>query len=308
MKTLLRTTLYGAACTSMILMQGTALATSSSTQNQSSPSMSTEPSAPTAITPPQVPAPAVTASSFTAEQLLQNVSRAQLLIRLGDKGAADQHLQQAINQAMSLSNATVEQRSRTNVRTGIVSYLTGRNNNEYFVPLLESSEIVKSYATGPFWSDKKGLAVKDVRAVNVAITIDPKEAQSRLEKARDFLNRDKLEDASEELTKFQRSIAVEEKTVHLPLQQARDNLNLAQFMMQRNFPEGARYALKNADKALDEVKPTTDERKQQVTTMRNEMKQLTDTLAKKDQTITEKALAQIKQWGDELSSWANEKM
>jgi len=246
-----------------------------------------------------------TASNSDVEQLLQHVSRAQLMLHLGDKATADQHIHTALQIASSIENAPSEQRTHLNVHTGIIAYLTGTTKSEYMVPLLENTDIVKTYTTGPFWSEKKGLAVKDVTAVNVSITIDPSKATADLQKASDYLNKDKFADASSALSKFQRSIVVEEKSVHLPMQQASENLMLAEFMVQRNFFDGARFALKHADEALNNIKLSNNDQKENVQSMRSEIKQLSQTLAKKDPTVTEKAMAQIKQWQDKLNSWSN---
>jgi hypothetical protein len=301
MKVFLRTALCGVA--TIMTVAGYSVQVLAAPQDQT---------APTTLTPerntPSQQTTASAASSFAIEQLLQHVSRAQLLIHLGDKAGASDHIQQALAITRNLESSAPEQRTRTNVRTGIVSYLTGKNRNDYIVPLLDNVEVIKTYTTGPFWSDKKGLAVKDVRAVNATIAIDPAQAAKRLQKASEYIAKDKFEDTSDELVKFQKSIVVEEKAVHLPLQQAREDLMLAQFMVQRNFFEGSRFALKHADDALDNVKPATDERKERVKAMRNEIKQLEKTLAQKDPTITDNAMAQIKKWGDELNTWANDTM
>ena len=93
----------------------------------------------------------------------------------------------------------------------------------------------------------------------------------------------------------------------MPVDKARDNILLTRDFIANGNYAGARYALKHADDALDEMQKddTYAIHRDEIASMRKDVRHLQHVIAKKDPTMMHKAGAKLDKWWSELKDWSD---
>ena len=249
-------------------------------------------------------APGMKGERESAAQFVHLLSQARYSINIKDTESATRFVREALNIGESLAKATAPVRG---VQTGRVDYDLNDDDDDHFYRIDAGAVTNKQVGLGPFWADKKGLAVKDAEVVY--LTVDLREADFREdlnEALKDLANND-LEDADDEISDVIEEVASIDAQESAPEIKARDNLELANHYMEAQNYDGARYPLKHARDALETMK-NDDRFKGQETQINNYLSEIDKTeevIAKKDPTALEKMQQNVESWWNDMKEWAS---
>lgn len=240
---------------------------------------------------------------FSARKVLGYVSEAHVAINNQQKESAIASIDQAMNELHSIQD-TKDYLETMGMRSGRVLYGTG---SSYYIPIADDTYAVRSYTRGPFWSADKATAIRDVELVSMDISINPTTAATRLQNAKDALNKNEYNKADNELEALLKDTIHETTSVALPLTRLQDNIYLTRILVRQQNYDGARYTLKHAKSALEEYEQTASgERKQNLVTLRAEIERLDKTIEARDPTMLEKAAAKVDEWWENIKTWTQE--
>ncbi len=114
-----------------------------------------------------------------------------------------------------------------------------------------------------------------------------------------------LKMADNHLARLTNAVVTVYSKVSVHNDKARDNLALARnFIASKNY-DGARFALKHADEALDEMQNNAGykSRRADIVAMRKDVSNLQTYITKKDPTAIEQADNKLSQWWDDMKTW-----
>lgn len=247
---------------------------------------------------------------FAAERMIEHVNYARIAAALKNKSNALNHIQMAQQYATLLQSSAPEYRTKQRVQSGRFTYEYNRDTREHYYPIATGIVERKELDTGPFWSDQKGVAVKNAEAAYISISIDPSKSLEYLQKAKTELDENDFNDASEELDDLIKASVEAEKVKEMPLVKAQDNINLARHFLRAQNYDGARFALKHAENAIKDMEGDEQysQQSQRIQDMHAQVEKLRTRLAKKDPTMLDKAQAQLNEWWQELRSWSKDTM
>jgi hypothetical protein len=243
--------------------------------------------------------PRVAALSF-----VEHVNYARIALAMKNTDMALQHLAQARTMALLIKGATEDQRQVMDVQTGRVMYEYDTDYKYHYFPIHTGPVQVKQIS-GQMWS-KNNLAVTDADIVYLTLDLRGEKTETALNDAETSIMANDLKKADGQLAKLVDSVAKVEKKASIPADKAHDNIALARnFISAQNY-DGARFALKHADDAMDEMQKDAryKSRSMDLITMRKDVAQLQANITAKDPTMIEKSNETIKKWWRELKSWS----
>lgn len=250
--------------------------------------------------------PAANASQQSAASLVEHVNLARLAVALKDKAEAQKHIDEAQKVVSSLTGETRTER----VQAGRFTYEYNKASEDYYYPIAGGMVEQKEISTGPFWSDRKGVAVKNAQAAYVTLEIDPEDVNENLADAKEALTRDEFDKAGRELKDLVDDAVKVENAQSLPLVKAQDNLALTRYFIRAKNYDGARYSLKHAESAINDLDrdDAYNQYDQRIAAMKKDVTQLSATLDKRDPKALDRAEAKVSEWWTELKEWSKEKL
>jgi len=249
---------------------------------------------------------AVTDPRVAAQNFVAHVNYARVALAMKDADLAKQHISQARNMVILITNATTEKRLVQNVTAGRVNYTFDTVHKYNYFPLEAGPMKIKEVSDGPIWA-RNSLAVSDAEIVMLTLDLSNDKAETYLTDAEAYVKEGKLVEAESKLGELTDAVVTVDDKVSIPVDKAHDNIGIAQnFLHGKNY-DGARYALGHADDALDEMqkddafKPHLAE----IAEMRKEVKDMRAVITKKDPTLLQKSGKTLDKWMTELKAWTN---
>ncbi len=213
-----------------------------------------------------------------SQSFLNNINSARVALAVKNGPLASTHVNEAQKKLSYLRSLSAERRGVSTIQSGRVTYDSGRSYRYY--PLETGPITVKSMKKGPFWQ-QASVAVTDAESVYLTLDLNDDSANEYLSEAKRYIAAKEYEDADDELADLTDAIVSVDNEVALPLVKARDNLALARhFVVAKNY-DGARYALRHADSALDDMEDDENyaNRRQSIASMREDVADLQDVIA-----------------------------
>jgi len=246
--------------------------------------------------------PRVAAQSFVA-----HVNYARVALAMKNADLANQHIAQARNMVVLITNSTTEQRRVQNVTAGRVNYTFDTVHKYNYFPLEAGPMKIKEVSDGPLWAENS-LAVSDAEIVMLTLDLSNDKAETFLTEAEAYVKEGKLLEAQMKLGELTDAVVSVDNKVSIPVDKAHDNISIAQNFLRRQNYDGARYALGHADEALDEMQKDDAYKGHQagLIEMRKEVKDMKDVITKKDPTVLQKSGTTLDKWMKELKAWARE--
>jgi hypothetical protein len=244
--------------------------------------------------------PRVAASSF-----VEHINFARVALAMKNTDIAKQHIVQARNMVNLIQNATVEQQRVTRLESGRVVYQYDTEYKYHYFPIQTGLVQVKEISNGPVWA-ANDLAVTDADIVYLSLDLTDNKAATFLNNAETAIAANDLKEADNQLARLTDAVVTVDSKISVPSDKARDNIALARnFLLGKNY-DGARYALKHADEALDEMQASDDYKAQRknIVAMRKDVAVMQDRITKKDPTVLQQADTKLSKWWGELKSWS----
>ncbi|MFZ4125142.1 MAG: YfdX family protein [Rickettsiales bacterium] len=251
------------------------------------------------ITKAEMADPRVAATGF-----VEHVNFARVALAMKNADLAKQHITQARNMVTVIKSSAVEQRVVTNVESGRIVYKYDTEYKYHYFPIQTGPVEVKTMDNGPVWATND-LAVTDADIVYLTLDLTGDKAEAYLAKADAALTNNDLKLADDNLAQLTESVVTLDNKVAMPSVKAHDNIALARnFIAGKNY-EGASYALKHADDALNEMQRDNNNKARlaDIAAMRKDVSTLQDYIAKKDPNMIEKANAKMDEWWKDLNNW-----
>lgn len=252
------------------------------------------------ITKEEMSDPRVAATSF-----VEHVNFARVALAMKKSDLAKQHIIQARNMVAVIKNTTLEKRLITQVESGRIVYQYDTEYKYYYFPIQTGRVEVKTMDNGPVWA-ANDLAVTDADIVYLTLDLTGEKAEIHLTEAETAIAESDLKLADKHLAELTEAVVTVDSKVAVPSVKAHDNIALARnFIAGKNY-EGASYALKHADEALDEMQNDSNNnaRLVEITSMRKDVKNLQEYVAKKDPNMIQKANAKMEKWWKDLKNWS----
>lgn len=252
-----------------------------------------------AISKEEIADPRVAATRF-----VEHVNYIRVALAMKNTDLAKQHITQARNMVAVIKNATVEQRRITEVESGRIVYQYDTKYKYHYFPIQTGPVQVKQMDNGPVWATND-LAVTDADIVYLTLDLTGNKAEIHLGEAEAAIAAGDLKLADNHLAQLTDAVVTVDNKIPMPSVKAHDNIALARnFIAGKNY-EGASYALKHADEALDEMQKDNNNkaRRDSIVVMRKDVSNLQDYIAKKDPTMIQKANAKMDKWWKDLEKW-----
>lgn len=244
--------------------------------------------------------------ALAAQRFVEHVNYARVALAMKDNALAQSHIGQARNMLAVVKAANADQRRVQRLETGRVTYDYKTSNKYYYYPFGSGPVQVKTLKSGPFWA-KKGIAVTDAEVVYLSLDLSDDDAAEYLNKAEAAIQKGDISEADEQLADLTDDVVEVDDTVVTPSVKARDNIALARYFVAARNYDGARYALRHADDALDAMEG--DDRYQAdraaITAMRKDVNALEASVEKNDPTLLDKADKKLEKWWTDLKQWAD---
>lgn len=244
--------------------------------------------------------PRVAAKSF-----VEHINFARVALAMKNPDLAKKHLIQARSMMNLIQSATVEQRRVTQLESGRVVYQYDTEYKYHYFPIQTGLVQVKEISNGSVWT-ANDLAVTDADIVYLSLDLTDNKAANFLNSAETAIASNNLKDADNQLARLTNAVVTVDSKISVPADKARDNIALAHnFLLGKNY-DGARFALKHADEALDEMQASDDYAAQRtnIVAMRQDVAEMQERITRKDPTVLEQANKKMSTWWSELKSWS----
>jgi hypothetical protein len=246
-----------------------------------------------------------------ASQLVNQTSLARYALASNDANAAKAHIESAKIAGDTLAKLSSEERKVTGVRSGRVSYDIKTEDGAYFYYPVETGTVTtKEIGSGPFWSSNKGLAVKDAELVYMTVDINGADIQEDLTDALKDINDSDLADADDELNDIlEEIVSIEDRQEALAIK-AKDNLQLTRdYLAAKNY-DAARYPLKHAKSALEDMDGNERYAADQAMVQKylKEVERSEKIIAQKDPNAIEKLQKEWNTSWNDLKKWTDKKV
>ena len=189
--------------------------------------------------------------TVAAERFVQHVNYARVALAMKNGPLAREHIIQAKRLVKSLKAS--QRRPVSTVESGRVTYNYDTGFKEHYYPIETGPVEVKKLDKGPFWATKETLAITDADIVYLTLDLRGDVAEKHLQIARSAIDDGRLADADNQLATLTNAVVKVENKIPLPRDMARDNIALAHNFLAAGNYDGARFALKHADGALEDL-------------------------------------------------------
>lgn len=254
------------------------------------------------ITNAEMADPRVAAAGF-----VEHVNFARVALAMKNTELAKEHITQARNMAVMIKGTATEPRLIPEIESGRIVYKYETEYQYHYFPIQTGPVQVKTMDNGPVWATND-LAVTDADIVYLTLNITGDKVETHLVAAEKAIAANDLKSADKHLAELvEATVTVDNKT-SMPSVKAHDNIALVRnFIAGKNY-EGASYALKHADDALNEMQKDNNNKARlaDITAMRKDVADLQTTITKKDPTMIQKANAKMDKWWKDLKNWSKD--
>ncbi|SDD86795.1 hypothetical protein [Kordiimonas lacus] len=234
---------------------------------------------------------------FQAHLATKHQSREQVGRRLAD---ASQQLQSLVEEGLEGAPSKVA----GPVKLVELKYGSIISPNLIYVPVADSTLAIDDFVAvldikAADRSDIEGAKVRYVR-----LQLDPDKLSHDLNEGLEALNMGDLDGVRDQLVDAQQSMITELERAPSLQGVARDNVSLARFLLKAAEYEGAREALKEAERAvaaLCEGQDASDRDAAEVETIRKEMRELSGMIEQRDPALADQIDKQLEAWWNSLS-------
>jgi hypothetical protein len=268
--------------------------------------------------------------SFAAGRILKHIAQARDAIREGKKDAATGHVEQGLKLVTIIDSVLPHHKVKTEIKSGELLYKDEDDVAPRYVTLFD--ELERRDIISPVWQAKKeaarpgargdaaqpdtdkppeGIVVTRADMAYSAAKLDVALAGYMLGRAKRELHEGKPENADNALLAVQaRGVLFEYEEVELPLEEAADNLKLAETEMKEGREDAAEMALRVA---IDELKRyeklVGENRAAEVQALHREIARLSAELEKvsPSEAQREKYAAKISEWWQRATKWFKSK-
>ncbi len=247
----------------------------------------------------------ITDPRIAAGSFVEHINFARVALAMKNTDTARQHITEARTMMTMIQNATVEQQRVTRLESGRVIYQYDTEYKYHYFPIRTGLMQVKEMSSGSMWA-ANDLAVTDADIVYLSLDLTDNKAETFLKNAETAIAANNLKEADNQLARLTDAVVTVDSQITMPADKARDNIALARnFIAGKNY-DGARYALKHADDALDEMQESDDYKPQykSIVVMRQQVADMQASMMKKDPTMLQTADKRLNTWWDELKSWS----
>ena len=244
--------------------------------------------------------------SPSIERLFEYINRARLALAVYNQAYAVQHINHASYQC-ELLEESAPQPMITHIKIGNFLYNHGKHlAYYYYFPLGSELQEWQTPDTAPFWAQNGGVGVRDVQLAHVIVTMNAGDVRQTLEKAKQAITDNKLDQAQDILTRLNNKIATMEKTEELPLTKARDNIMLANYFLIANNYDAARNALRHARDGLSDARKKEHDQanRENLDELNQEIMKTERQIQAKNPSLLGDASAQLEDWWGRLSQWS----
>ena len=255
------------------------------------------------MTNEEISDPRVAANSF-----VEHVNYARVALAMKSVDIAKQHISQARNMSIIANNATADQRLAIQLPSGRIVYQYDTEYKYHYFPIQTGPVQVKKISSGSVWA-KNSLAVTDADIVYLTLDLKGDKAEKYLKASENAIEAGNLKEADNQLAMLTDAVVTVDLRASVPGDKAHDNIALARnFIAGENY-DGASYALKHADEALDKMQKSKvyKDFRTEISSMRKDVKDLQDYIAKKDPTMIRKADNKLESWLNNMKIWAKSK-
>lgn len=236
---------------------------------------------------------------LAAQQFVEHINYARVALAMKDNTLAMKHINHARSLYAVIKTLSANGRKIAGVGSGKIS----TKDKYLYFPFEVNTVEIKELKKGPLWRGK-GLAVIDAEIAYLTLDLN-KDIGHYLADAEKNIQENKTDDADANLAHLTEEVVALDDAISLPLQKARDNIALARnFFAAQNY-DGARFALKHADTALDAMED--DDRYKsnltKITAIRKEVLDLEKKIEKNDPTLLGKAEDKMEGWWKDLKNW-----
>lgn len=266
----------------------------------------------------------MTQVSFAAGRILKHVEQARVAIMEQKNDVASRHIDQGLKLVAIIESLLPYYTVKTEIISGEQCYADEDKIRPRYISLydeLERRDIISPIAQAKSESQQDsqkhpgtkelsppaGVAVSHVDVNHTSAKLDLLLANSMLGRAKKSLQEGKADAADQTLLVIQsRAVLFEYEEIDLPLEEAADNLKLAEMEMKEGRVADAKAALHVAiDQLKKYEKQVGDHRSAEVKAMHEEITKLTNELEKGKLTETDKnkATGQISQWWHGATKW-----
>ncbi len=242
---------------------------------------------------------------LAAAGFVEHINYARVALAMKNTVLGKEHIEQARNMAVVIKGTATEPRRITEIQSGRIVYTYETDYQYHYFPIQAGPVEVKQMTNGPIWA-KNDLAVTDADIVYLTLDLSGDTVEKHLTAAETAIAANDLKLADKHLAQLVEAIVTVDSKASMPNVKAQDNIALARnFIAGKNY-DGAAYALKHADNALDEMQKDSNNkaRLNDIATMRKDVNELQGYIAKKDPTMIQKADAKINKWWKDLKDWS----
>ncbi len=242
---------------------------------------------------------------YTAADFVENINYARIALAQNNGDLAEKSILAARDLMGQMKYTTIDTHVIEGIESGRVVYSYDTDYRYHYFPIETGAMEIKKMSHGPLWA-KADLAVTDADVVYLTVDLSGNTADKRLDAAEADIKTGHFKAADIQLAKLTDKVVSVDEITSDSLTKARDNILLAHnFVVAGNYT-GARYALKHADAALDEMQKdeTYETQRADIVKMRREVRHLQHIITTKDPTMAHKAIVKLDMWWAELKEWS----
>lgn len=241
---------------------------------------------------------------YTAADFVGDINYARIALAKDNGDLAEKNILAARDMMAQMKYITIDTHVIEGIESGRVVYSYDTDYRYHYFPIETGAMEIKKMSHGPLWA-KADLAVTDADVVYLTVDLSNNTAE-RLDAAEADIKAEHLKEADIQLAKLTDEVVTVDESTSDPLTKARDNILLTRNFVTAGNYTGARYALKHADAALDEMQKddTYEIQRTQIVKMRREVRHLQHIISKDDPTMAHKALVKLDTWWAELKGWS----
>lgn len=245
-------------------------------------------------------------ASTAAKRFVQHVNYARVALAMKNGPLAHDHIVQARGMLRQLRKSAPAKRELT-ASSGHVVYNYNTAHKDHYYPIETGPMELETLDKAPFWTSKNTLAVTDADIVYVTLDVRNNRTERYLRVADHNIGEGKLVGADNQLAALTNEVIHVSNKKPLSHDVAEDNIALAHSFLTAGNYDGARFALKHADSALEnlEIDSAYKTHRPAIIAMRQQVSDMQNTIRRNDPSLLEKTSLRMEGWRQDIKSWAS---
>ena len=234
-----------------------------------------------------------------SEKMMGQVNLARRALDLGLKNDAVDHIAKARQIAGELENKSPQLTVASTLRAGGKVYTFNNEYKDYLIPVVDDVFTTANYdllvKSNP---SKDKVAERDTETGRFRLALDIRNVENSLDQAKTFAQEGKIKESSAALNDMYKGAVETVVAYDDPITAVHDNLMASSSMIKKKDFDGARYALKDAEKELTTLEKSGLYSSDSATVKRleKEISTLHASLSNKDPSVLQKAEKAISGW------------